>query len=126
ATAYFRVPGRQADGAGFSGAAPGEQADSFSKGTAGATDTSKACVCVWEVWNKDTGHVITLAEGCPRYLRQPFKPEQRTTRLYPFFSWAVIWNDGARRPQSLVDRSRSLLDEYNRVRTNYKTHRRRA
>ncbi|WP_054657365.1 hypothetical protein [Stenotrophomonas pictorum] len=126
ATAYFRVPGRQVDGAGFGGAAPGAQADAFTKGTAGATDTSNACVCVWEVWNKETGHVITLAEGCPRYLRQPFKPEQRTTRFYPFFSWAVIWNDGARHPQSLVDRSRSLLDEYNRVRTNYREHRRRA
>lgn len=126
ATTYFRVPGRQVDGAGFNGSSPVEQADAFTKGTAGATDTSKACVCVWELWNKETGHVITLAEGCARYLRQPFKPEQRTTRFYPFFSWAVIWNDGARHPQSLVDRSRSLLDEYNRTRTNYKTHRRRA
>ena len=126
ATAYFRVPGRQVDGAGFNGSSPGEQADAFTKGPAGATDTSKACVCVWELWNKETGHVLTLAEGCPRYLRQPFKPEQRTTRFYPFFSWAVIWSDGARHPQSLIDRSRSLLDEYNRVRTNYKTHRRRA
>lgn len=126
ATAYFRIPGKAADGAGFGGAARGDQADAFSKGPAGATDTSKACVCVWEVWNKETGHVITLAEGCPRYLREPFKPEQRTTRFYPFFSWAVIWNDGARHPQSLVDRSRSLLDEYNRTRTNYRTHRSRA
>ena len=126
ATAYFRMPGRAADGAGFGGAAKAEQAESFSKGPAGATDTSKACVCVWELWNRETGHVITLAEGCPRYLRQPFKPEQRTTRFYPFFQWAVLWNDGDRHPQSLVDRSRSLLDEYNRVRTNYKTHRRRS
>jgi len=126
ATTYFRVPGRQVDGAGFNGSSPVEQADAFTKGPAGATDTSKACVCVWELWNKETGHIITLAEGCPRYLRQPFKPEQRTTRFYPFFSWAVIWNDGARHPQSLVDRSRSLLDEYNRTRTNFKTHRRRA
>ena len=126
ATAYFRVPGRTADGAGFNGASGAEQADAFTKGAAGATDTSKACVCVWELWNRETGHVITLAEGCPRYLRLPFKPEQRTTRFYPFFSWAVIWNDGARHPQSLVDRSRSLLDEYNRTRTNYRTHRSRA
>lgn len=126
ATAYFRVPGRTADGAGFNGSAGAEQADEYSKAPAGAADTSKACVCVWEVWNKETGHVITVAEGCPRYLRQPFKPDQRTTRFYPFFSWAVIWNDGARHPQSLVDRSRSLLDEYNRVRTNYREHRRRA
>ncbi|MGE8280206.1 MAG: hypothetical protein ACN6O2_07190 [Stenotrophomonas sp.] len=126
ATAYFRVPGKTADGAGFGGAAGAEQADAFTKGPAGATDSSKACVCVWELWNKETGHVLTLAEGCPRYLRQPFKPEQRTTRFYPFFSWAVIWNDGERHPQSLVDRSRSLLDEYNRTRTNYRTHRSRA
>ncbi|WP_313319508.1 hypothetical protein [Stenotrophomonas sp.] len=126
ATAYFRVPGKTVDGAGFGGAAGAEQADAFTKGPAGAIDSSKACVCVWELWNKETGHVLTLAEGCPRYLRQPFKPEQRTTRFYPFFSWAVIWNDGERHPQSLVDRSRSLLDEYNRTRTNFRTHRSRA
>lgn len=60
------------------------------------------------------------------YLRQPFKPEQRTTRFYPFFSWAVNYNDGERHPQSLADRSRSLLEDYNRIRTNSRTHRRRA
>ncbi|KRG63909.1 hypothetical protein ABB26_10030 [Stenotrophomonas humi] len=126
AMSYFRVPGRTAEGAGFGGATPGDQADAFTKGAAGAVDASKACVCIWEIWNKQTGHVVTVAEGCSRYLRQPFQPEQRSTRYYPFFNWAVIWNDGARHPQSLVDRSRSLLDEYNRVRTNFKTHRRRA
>jgi len=126
ATTYFRVPGRQVDGAGFDGSSSVEQADAFTKGPAGATDASKACVCVWELWNKETGHVITLAEGCARYLRQPFKPEQRTTRFYPFFSWAVNYNDGERHPQSLADRSRTLLEDYNRIRTNSRTHRRRA
>ncbi len=126
AATYFRVPGRQVDGAGFDGSSSVEQADAFTKGAAGATDASKACVCVWELWNKETGHVITLAEGCARYLRQPFKPEQRTTRFYPFFSWAVNYNDGERHPQSLADRSRSLLEDYNRIRTNSRTHRRRA
>lgn len=126
ATAYYRTPVKAGADSGFSGATGGEQADAYSKGAAGAFDASKACVCVWEVWDKETGHVVTLAEGCPRYLRQPFQPEQQTTRFYPFFQWAVIWNDGQRHPQSLPDRSRPLLEEYDRIRTNYRTHRRRA
>lgn len=125
ATAYFPVTPRSTEPEGFNGQARGEQADAFSKGAAGS-DNSKAHVCIWEIWDRKTGHIITVAEGCNRYLRQPWQPAQRSLRFYPFFSWAPLWNDGQRHPQSLVDRSRSLLDEYDRIRTNYRMHRRRA
>lgn len=125
ATSYFPVTPRATEPEGFNGQGRGEQADAFTKGAAGS-DNSKAHVCIWEVWDRETGHILTVAEGCTRYLRQPWQPEQRTTRFYPFFSWAPLWNDGQRHPQSLVDRSRSLLDEYDRIRTNYRMHRRRA
>jgi len=128
ATTYFRAPPRTVTegGGAFSGPGNAEKADEFTKALSGAPSGSRPFICKWEIWDKRTGHVITVAEGCNAYLRAPFKPEQRTTRFYPFFSWAPIWNDGQRHPQSLTDRSRSLLDEYDRTRTNYRTHRRRA
>ncbi len=109
-------------------AAPGDgEGVQYSKDSAGAAgDDSTRYVCLWEVWDKTTGHVLTVAEGCKRYVIRPYQPQQRTTRFYPFFQWAPIWNDGERHPQSLVDLSRDLLDEYNRIRTNYREHRRRA
>lgn len=101
-------------------------AEQYSKDAASGGDGRTRYVCLWEVWDNKSGHVLTVAEGCKRYLIKPFRPQQRTTRFYPFFLWAPIWNDGQRHPQSLVDRSRPLLDEYNRIRTNYREHRRRA
>lgn len=126
ATLYFRVEGDQAAAGGFGAQGAEAEGDTYSKGAGGQQDASQGHVCIWEVWDKTTGHVITVAEGCNRYLQKPYQPAQRTTRFYPFFQWAVIWNDGERHPQSLTDRSRSLLDEYDRIRTNYRTHRRRA
>ncbi|KIQ21555.1 hypothetical protein [Xanthomonas campestris] len=98
-----------------SGAAPGQTSES-----------ANAHVCIWEIWDRKTGSVLTIAQGLKRYLRPAYRPDQKTTRFYPFFQWAPLWVDGRRHPQSLVSRSRALLDEYNRIRTNYREHRRRA
>jgi hypothetical protein len=100
-------------------------AEAFRSGTAGA-NSAQAHVCIWEVWNIKTNTVLTFCEGLDRYARAPYAPGQATTRFYPFFQWAPVWVDGDRHPQSLIARSRTLLDEYNRIRTNYREHRRRA
>lgn len=126
ATLYYNV--RSSDAEKRAGQVSDTDADAYS--TAGSTRTTNesaaANVCIWELWNRETGQVLTLASGLKRYLRAPFTPDQKSTRFYPFFQWAPLWVDGRRHPQSLVDRSRSLLDEYNRTRTNYREHRRRA
>lgn len=104
-------------------------ADSFrTSATPGSSsnDQAAAHICIWEIWDRTTGTVITISPGLKAYLRPPYVPDQKSSRFYPFFSWAPLWVDGQRHPQSLVDRSRSLLDEYNRTRTNYREHRRRA
>ncbi len=90
------------------------------------SDAGPRFLCIWEVWDLTTNLVHTITPGLRRNLRPPFAPDQASTRFYPFFQWAPLWVDGDRHPQSLVDRSRSLLDEYNRTRTNYREHRRRA
>ncbi|MCW0413489.1 hypothetical protein NG831_06500 [Xanthomonas sacchari] len=102
-----------------------DDAETFKSGT-GNTNTALAHICIWEVWNIKTNTVLTFCEGLDRYAREPYAPGQATTRFYPFFQWAPVWVDGDRHPHSLIARSRSLLDEYNRIRTNYREHRRRA
>jgi hypothetical protein len=102
-----------------------DDAESFRSGT-GAVNSTAAHLCVWELWNRESNVIITVAEGLNKYLRAPYTPGEATTRFYPFFQFAPIWVDGQRHPQSLISRSRSLLDEYNRIRTNYREHRKRA
>lgn len=89
-------------------------------------ETGPRFLCVWEVWDLKTGLVHTITPGLRRYLRAPFKPDQASSRFYPFFQWAPLWVDGERHPQSLTDRSRPLLDEYNRARTAFRLHRSRC
>lgn len=126
ATMFYNVQPSDADKR--SGNVTDADADAYSSAgsTRTATESAGANVCIWELWNRKTGQVLTMAVGLKRYLRAPFAPDQKSTRFYPFFQWAPLWVDGRRHPQSLVDRSRKLLDEYNRTRTNYRDHRRRA
>lgn len=105
------------------------QADAYQKGSAGPADTSPdavPCVCRWEVWDRCTGNVITLIEGINRYAKEPFVPEVKTTRFYPFFGYGIGYINGRRHPRSLITRSARLFDEYNAVRSNYREARRRA
>lgn len=82
-------------------------------------------VCVIEVWNRQSGQVLTFAKGVPGYAKPPYTPP-RTRQFYPFFQFAPLVIDGERHPQSLVERSCRLLDEYNRARSNFAEIRRRT
>lgn len=131
AEAYYHVKRQCEPNAGFSaadGVVDEHDAEAFRSATAAGqgADSGPRYICIWEIWDLTTGLVHTITPGLRRNLRQPYTPDQRSTRFYPFFQWAPLWVDGERHPQSLVDRSRALLDEYNRTRTNYREHRRRA
>lgn len=132
AEAYYHVKrdcGARDDGfAPADGAVSDSDAEVFRSATAAGqgSDAGPRFVCIWEAWDLTTNLVHTITPGLSRNLRVPYTPDQRSTRFYPFFQWAPLWVDGERHPQSLVDRSRPLLDEYNRTRTNYREHRRRA
>jgi hypothetical protein len=78
------------------------------------------------VQSRDTGTVLTLIEGLDCYARPPAPPSPGTSRFYSLFLFATGFVDGERHPQSLVSRSARLFDEYNRVRTAFAEHRRRA
>lgn len=126
ATKFYNV--RQTDTEKQADSVASSDADAYSTGTSGqaTADGDEACVCLWEIWNLKTRQFATIAVGLKRYLSDWVTPDQASSRFYPFFQWAPLWVDGRRHPQSLVDRSRELLDEYDRIRTNYREHRRRS
>lgn len=118
-----------------------EEADSYTKtGSFGgaenpgvALDTTDMPVgeipafgCVWEVWDRRSGVVLTLAEGYDYYLLPAEPPQVSSFRGHPFFAVIMGSIDGKRHPRSYVERSAPLLDEYNAVRTAYKKHRQRV
>lgn len=82
--------------------------------------------CIWEVWDRTTGNVITLLEGLDAYAKPPEPPQYSSFRGHPFFLVTMGLIDGRRHPRSYIERSASLFDEYNRTRTAYATHRARC
>jgi len=86
ATAYYRQRDESQPADGWDAASTGSGA---SFGTHDSANTGSPCVCIWEVWDKTTGHVLTLAEGLNTWLRPAFIPAQKTSRFYPFFGTMV-------------------------------------
>jgi hypothetical protein len=80
-------------------------------------------LCFHEIWDKQAGMVRYVCEGMPRYVRTPHAPEIGITRFFPFYNMAFVEADGQRWPQSLVQRSYGLQDEYNARRSSYKRQR---
>jgi hypothetical protein len=102
-------------------------ADSYRQGGDGTSLAADGTsVCIWEVWDKDSNTVLTLVEGLNCYARDPYPPNPGTSRFYPFFQFLIGEVDGERHPESLINRSGPLLDEYDRVRSGYAEHRRRV
>lgn len=108
--------------------ATAEDADAYRTGE--TLNASGSCgpkhVCVWEIQCRDDNQIYTMIEGVKRWVRAPYAPRPATSRFYSLFQWAPIQVDGKRHPESLPKRSVELLDEYNRVRSNKREHRRRA
>ena len=130
----LRVPFEQhpgVEGEGGVVVASASDASQFTQGPDGnRTEMTPAAdgefVCIHEIWDKEQGVVRTVCEGLPCYVRPPHAPEISVTRFYPFYEMAFVEADGLRYPQSLVQRSRGLQDEYNGRRSALKRQRARA
>ena len=85
------------------------------------TDDSR--VCVFEIWDKQTQRVYTMAEGCHFWLREPYSPDNLGERWYPFFLLPFQLVDGQFIGPSLVDLTEKLQDEHNTARDRYNEHR---
>lgn len=90
----------------------------------GARDGEDEWVMAWEIWDRDTGSVLTMIEGVRCWVKPAWQPKA-TTRFYPFFLYTTSEVDGERHPQSLVSRSAKLVDENNRIGSAEAEHRRR-
>lgn len=120
-----------AEGEGGIRVASASDAGQFTQGPDGNRTEMQACgdgefVCIHEIWDKEQGVIRTVCEGLPCYVRPPHPPEISVTRFYPFYNMAFVEADGLRYPQSLVQRSRGLQDEYNGRRSALKRQRARA
>ena len=86
-----------------------------------ASDDSR--VCVYEIWDRQTQRVYTMAEGCDFWLREPYSPDNLGERWYPFFILPFQLVDGQFIGPSLVDLTEKLQDEHNTARDRYNEHR---
>lgn len=111
-----------------------DQATEFVQGEPGnapdspdAADANRGAGCfmmVWEIWDRTSNHVLTFVEGLDSWVKPAWTPPP-TTRFYPYFGLCTSEVDGQRHPQSPVERSSKLVDEYNRIGSAEAEHRRR-
>jgi hypothetical protein len=81
-------------------------------GVTGAKDSGVKFIKVVEFWDHRDMNIKTFVDGIDRWAVDPYPPEHAASRFYPFFQLALFEVDGARHPQSLVDRTWKLQDEY--------------
>lgn len=114
------------DAAAVDGSITADDADAFVQGHGVGTEHDDCTwLAGWELWDATSGHVMTMLEGMSRWYRDPWQPDA-TTRFYPYFVIPLHEVNGQRHPQSYISRSYKLLDEYDRLATNFRTHRSRC
>lgn len=77
-------------------------------------------VAVFEIWDRKTNTVFTLAAGAKAWARDPWHPLTVGERWYPFFGLAFNPIDGSIEPVSDVELLMGLQEEYNFTRTMYR------
>ena len=93
--------------------------------SAGGSEGDAEFVMRVEFWDATSGTVLTGIKGVCRWVKPAWQPKA-TERFYPFFGFPLSEVDGQRHPQSLVSRSAKLADEYNRIGTAEREHRKRC
>lgn len=81
-------------------------------GVTGGKDSNVKFVKVVEFWDHRDMNIKTFMDGVDRWAVDPFPPEHASSRFYPFFQLALFVVDGLRHPQSIIDRTWKLQDEY--------------
>lgn len=83
-------------------------------------------VCVYEIYDKPSGLVYTVAEGFDDFLEDPSAPKVMTEHFWPVY--ALVCNEVEHKkeiyPPSDVRLMRSMVAEYNRSREGLREHRR--
>lgn len=95
----------------------------LASGTGADKDDDDAQICIYEIWDKTTQTVYTIAAGCTFWLRPPYSPEAVGERWYPFFLLPYQVVDGQFIAPSLVDLTEKLQGEHNEARNKLNDHR---
>lgn len=88
-------------------------------GSTGAAAGEDDQICIFEIWDKASQRVYTMAEGCKWWLREPYSPVGVGERWYPFFLLPFQVVDGKLVGPSLVDLTEKLQDEHNKARDDF-------
>lgn len=101
-----------------------EDASRFVSGSNGGEGEVEYGMLV-EFWDAGSGTVLTGIKGLCRWAKPAWIPTA-TERFYPFFGFPLAEVEGQRHPQSLTSRCAKLADEYNRIGTQEREHRKRC
>lgn len=100
-----------------------KDADGFVPGH--ADGEGEPFVMVIEFWDAEANLVRTAVEGVPCWAKEPWTPPA-TSRFYPYFLNLIGETGEERHPVSLTSRSAKLVDEYNRITSDERKHRKRC
>lgn len=83
-------------------------------------------VCVYELYDKPSGMMYTVAEGFKDFLADPAEPELKLETFWPVYALVCneVEHDKEIYPPSDVHLMRSMIEEYNRAREGLREHRR--
>ena len=98
---------------------------SLSEGGKEKHNPEEGMVCVYEIYDKPSGLVYTVADGHDDFLKEPAEPELKLETFWPVFSLVVneVEHDKEIYPPSDVHLMRSMVHEYNRAREGLREHR---
>lgn len=86
-------------------------------------DDDDCQICIYEIWDRVSQRVFTMAEGCKYWLCPPMTPAKVGERWYPFFVLPFQAVDGTVIGPSLVDLTEKLQEEHNDTRDRFNQHR---
>jgi adenylate kinase family enzyme len=108
----------------------GRSHDSSRASIADSSPTSKDVVeenmiCVYQVFDKPSGMVYEVADGCTDFCKEPAAPELQIETFWPIFALLVneVEHHKEIYPPSDVHLIRSMAAEYNRAREGLREHR---
>jgi hypothetical protein len=79
----------------------------------------------WQVYDRDTRRLYTVADGWPDFLEEPRAPEVDLEQFFPYYALTFNEIEHEKRvyPPSDVELLRHVQDEYNRTRESLRQHR---
>lgn len=97
--------------------------DSEGNEVANREDNKEYYVCIHEFWHLPSRKIYTMINGFDGFLRDPYNPTPMGERFHGMFALCFDAVDGDSIPLPLVTQLRSLQDEHNTARTNFREHR---